>query len=731
MPTVTFTLDLALTGKQVPIAYLEFNSKPAGGSVTPYYWSDKPVAASTAFLDPRVISFGSAVRSLSDWMGRYESASFDVTISDYDKLIAGMLEGATTKYLANREAILYLHEDSLRRSGYDPLTVMRGIVQLADPSGRQVHFVSADYVTAEFGDLTSSALLPRRQFDSTRFSTIPASTVGAPEPIIYGQMRGTAEASGGTHGLVYPVFTGYETIGGSSWGRFVVASHACKSIVNFWMANIVQNWYLSTGVVLAPGWDNPGGNDWETYFGTTAYREFSGRRYCVIYVQDGPIVNNHVNGSFPITLDVDGVEDVGNGTGTLITDPVLQYEHCVRNFLLGDYQYGSWLSTPVSPISGAALMDSSSWTTAAGQKGVTYVGAGCLGMEGERASISDWLERWNLSADVFLGFNKSGQLIVANDTLGSPTVTLTDNDILEGTFSTPPEWDRLANVIPYAYKRDPVQGIYEIANQALTNSTSITNYSGRRLASRRELWFVRDATTSQDIARQWLRRQKDLPRKVVFSAGIHVHSLVEIGDRIIVSHRDGPASNYSATVQVTRLSASLDNLTIAVEGYDLSAQEQNPSFSTETLNDASSSGSTPGAIAQQASVTTAAFSWSRFMGGSRSQGYRHTTDAPLWEWINQPLDWSLLGNATAQILVDVKTENAATTVYARIWNVTSGTWATAAQSSASTSWTTLTFSLTPPSPASAMVYQVRIWASQEDVHDVFGMSNPGLVVSPA
>jgi hypothetical protein len=756
MPTVTFTLANAQAGKEIPVAYLVFNSKPVGGSVTPYYWTDRGAAWAGQFIDPRVVSFGNATRSLSDWMGRYESATFDITVSDYDQLIAGLLEGATTKYLSNREAILYLHEDNLRRSGYTPLVVMRGIVRQVDPeSGRNVRFMAHDYVTAEFGPLTSSELLPRRLLDATHFTTIPSSMVGYPEPILYGTLAATG---GATSYPILPIYTGTEDLtftgtnpGTVTYCRYLVASHACYAIDDVNIGNIAYPViYMGNGVIIAPyvagraagtwydGSTNPSwvGRAWSDISGvTTPYRTFGGRRYTVVYVLPdvAQYAQGYGDGTLPITFNVRGVETVGDGSGTLITDQVLQYEHCVRNFLLGDYQAGAWLSTPTSPISGAALMDSATWTTASGEKsarngGSPYVGGGCLGAEGDRSSISEWLARWNLSADVFLGFNKSGQLIVVNDTTGSPTVTLNESDIVEGSFSAPVEWDRLANVIPYAYRRDPATKSYEVSNLALSNAASITSFSARKVAARREYWFVRDASIAVNISKQWIRRQKDLPRKIALASGLHALSSVELGDRVIVAHRDGPKSGgaYSATVQITRVNERLDECLVELEGYDLSAQEADPAYTSETLPDEMIGQSI--SLLQSNAVAVAAVSGSRYMGGSRSQGYRHTAWAPIYEYVTQIVEWNIFSGVTVKIMVAVKCENAATSVSVRVWDVTAGAWDGAAQSSTTVGWVVKTFTLTPS--AGDHNYEVWISAGQEDVHDVYAISAPGLVVVP-
>jgi hypothetical protein len=51
-----------------------------------------------------------------------------------------------------------------------------------------------------------------------------------------------------------------------------------------------------------------------------------------------------------ITADVKGYETLGDGTGTLIDDPVDQLKHLLVNFVWGDYSAGTWLPDVSAPI---------------------------------------------------------------------------------------------------------------------------------------------------------------------------------------------------------------------------------------------------------------------------------------------------------------------------------------------------------------------------------------------
>lgn len=69
----------------------------------------------------------------------------------------------------------------------------------------------------------------------------------------------------------------------------------------------------------------------------------NGRRYtCIDFTSD--------QGSSSITADVQGYETVGDGTGTLITDPAAIAQHVLVNWIYGDYRSGAWLATATAPV---------------------------------------------------------------------------------------------------------------------------------------------------------------------------------------------------------------------------------------------------------------------------------------------------------------------------------------------------------------------------------------------
>jgi hypothetical protein len=68
-----------------------------------------------------------------------------------------------------------------------------------------------------------------------------------------------------------------------------------------------------------------------------------------------------------ITADVDGYEEIGDGTGDLIANPANQFKHLIVNFVYNDYGAGDWLADSEAPVNAtkiataAAFYDDLSW----------------------------------------------------------------------------------------------------------------------------------------------------------------------------------------------------------------------------------------------------------------------------------------------------------------------------------------------------------------------------------
>lgn len=297
---------------------------------------------------------------------------------------------------------------------------------------------------------------------------------------------GTNGLSGGTnvnrdqgHGTVRPIYVGQETISSVVYHKFLIAGHACKSIDELYVDGVAQKIGTDSSQAGSGGiWLIPGYAGWTAAGFSDVYVDISSHRYTVIYGkvgQRGPdrgaeliaadaLPFQSAPAYAPLSLSLQGIEDDGDGGGTLITDVLRQFEHCLENFILQSYDTGGWLTPPTyEDDPSVPLIDGDSFdaavAVAAARIGGGYPGAGIIGANGERVDIRAAIAAFNRSADVNLAFNRQGQIMVsmidyAVSSLWSAEKVKDVNDILEDSFSTEDDFGSNYNVVPYRFQKD-------------------------------------------------------------------------------------------------------------------------------------------------------------------------------------------------------------------------------------------------------------------------------------
>lgn len=425
---------------------------------------------------------------------------------------------------------------------------------------------------------------------------------------------------------------------GQQWRRFLIAGHACKEITEVYADNrplgIRKAGYwpatLTTPASFgAPLWVDlvvPGTQSWDAMFGagTPSYEDINGRRYTFLYVKVHDIGGDRAAGFQPSgfpdvvpgAVSVKGIEDIGDGTGALITDLLMQYRHCLQNWILGDYQAGAWLPSPMhTDDATVSIINDASFDAASviahlrvpgGYRGDFIIGATAIGANaakigGERISVRDLVARFNVCADVNSGWNRHTQFFVSmfNDQVGpgDGLPRLTDaSDIYKDSLTIVDDLSKLWNVVPFRhtidyFNREPTGwrsvpgGVVE-----LTDDLSILEYASadmpagvRRVAPVLELHLLRGingpkdyagyaqgAATAADVVRRWLIRHKDPPRTI----GIKVAPVAmnfDIGDIVRVTHYGGvgPAGYQDQPCRIMRHDTDPNSLTITLELLDV------------------------------------------------------------------------------------------------------------------------------------------------------------------
>ena len=313
------------------------------------------------------------------------------------------------------------------------------------------------------------------------------------------------------------------------------------------------------GVALDPltagvDWLWPGTTAYTDRFGNPYYRDFNGRRYCVVYARGpngdraasssgyeadasggSPSSPSDADAAIVLTANVEGIEDAADGTGSLIEDLFEQEIHWWVNWgPLGDYQSGAWLALPDwTPIEDHCKLSTDSWRAARDAAraafGATITGAAVIR---DRASMRDWIARWRLSTDTRLGINAAGQWIIAwHDLAASPVAGFTEiRHIQAGSVQLEPLHDEHWTVIPYRFGETARDATWQEGELEDLDQTAA--YGERRVAAVRELFFIRSAAVAAFLIARMLARHATVPWRATFETIDLCGTNVDLGDVI-------------------------------------------------------------------------------------------------------------------------------------------------------------------------------------------------------
>jgi hypothetical protein len=415
-----------------------------------------------------------------------------------------------------------------------------------------------------------------------------------------GDGPGTPESSVTTDtgaGVVPVIYVGQRTLGdGNAWHEFLICGHAITAIES-WYVGGVRQWSATEAVAPGP-WLMPGHPGYTAAVGAATYRDYNARRYAVCYGLVGVTEPDAAAaGTTRLTLNVQGIETIGDGTGVLIQDLHQQYKHLVTNWILQSYQAGAWLATPtfdddatVTQLAEASF-DAASATAAERLTGdvvdvatvtpafaLGYRGGGILGANGEHPTVRDVIARLNISGDVDSGFNRHGQFIVAmvSESLATQAaaIALDDvSDVFADTFEILDDLSAHFNQMPYSYARD-YPGTHDsgwIGSGTLEDAVSIDNYGGDPFrAPDLLLEWVRHQATAEDVVGRRLLRMKDPPRIATFTIGLSGMNY-DLGEVLTLTHFQGVgAAGWSGQpLRIVRHQADPDQGTVTLEALDL------------------------------------------------------------------------------------------------------------------------------------------------------------------
>lgn len=519
--------------------------EPAVVEGTTYSSVDLPDPSSyyLGFKDGRVLSFGTATRTLSDLSGQWSANDITVALADTDRSVRSVL--SRSKGLRETPVIVRMIADQDRRVQGTPTVVFRGALRAWRPRGDlAVELEFTDAVGLKLALRGKDRNLPIRTLTKTDFPNIPANTLNQPVPIIYGSHTRL-------DGACPVIYVGTFNNSGLNTHTWVVAGHACKAINDIYLDGATQAWSEFYHGNL-PGWPT-----------VTPYTDINGRRYTLIQGV-GSNADAVAAGTKTMTVDVDGVEVMGDGSGMLMEQSFLQYLHFFRNFILDNYQGGNWPSAPIEWESGWCQINAQSFVTAQ-QETIRYIGdVGYLGQAyigPETRSVRDWLAVWNTSLNCRLGLNRYHQWEVSILPAALDAVVLAalprlsdQQDVLRGSLTLEALDDEaITRATVRAYR---VPSGSDLFGGAETYVDAVAEAdAGNEIPAELDLDFMSTAVqttplpadlspSSEDVAHRWIgMRSAATIYRVTFEAGLCAYEAVDVGDLFRLTHFAGVSAS--------------------------------------------------------------------------------------------------------------------------------------------------------------------------------------------
>jgi len=401
----------------------------------------------------RVLSWGSWTRSAADLSCALSGFSGEIVIDDTDQYF-----GPYIHQLKRRPStVTFVSKDVASASDFYPFH--NGIVESVRPAGKGKW---ALYLRQD--DSLLKTPFTKEKITADAWPLAHASALGKPLPVIYGShsMKSVLGSANGMLACPYVDTTN---------AVFVVAAHRVKAI-NF----VYLNGTAQTG----------GGVNYNIETPIVGGRQYTTLKF-VSAVGTDPFV----------TADVDGIETVGDGSGTLITNLADQLLHMLNNWSLGDYRSGPWLGN-AAQIDAALFSSANTYIAGNYANGV----GGCRRIGEVQRSGEDEINQWAADLQVpviWTNAGKIGPLGFQHGTQGAgiyPTARIRESvDVIGGQIGLSSESDAytpkmLTSSIPWV---DAFGSEHFLRSQQSQDATSALTVAQQE---RRVRWYADGAYTA-------------------------------------------------------------------------------------------------------------------------------------------------------------------------------------------------------------------------------------------
>lgn len=393
---------------------------------------------------------------------------------------------------------------------------------------------------------TFDAIYPSHDFSVT----ISSWTFGADA---LGTVATAVTTDTGT-GKYAPVYAGESTVSGSLYHTWVVAGHAITDIEELYVDGVRVGITTDEGPFRVPGYAK-----YIALVGSATYiTGASGGRLTVLYGLKGNTLADQAAGLLPsavppptdgsqipprLAMNLCGVEDVGDGTGSTITRAPRVVFHLLDQFAIQDYTTGLWAAPSTSD-------DGIPWLNSATFNAMEAIEIARIGGEGYEAAIvldepitiRELLGRLLTSFDMRFGPNEHGQVIAKhlNDFFDlSTAAVITDVQEIIDETSIDRRIEEVENRVRGDCGYRPATKTFDVEGREFEDAVAIANNRGKAVVGdRRQLYYTANQATADDVLGRALTIGKYPPRYVDIVCTLHAIR-VKLGDIISVTDVDG------------------------------------------------------------------------------------------------------------------------------------------------------------------------------------------------
>jgi hypothetical protein len=298
--------------------------------------------------EPRIRKggWGSVSSGGTDRNGKLEAVQTSVTCDDTDRAFMALKYGARGPEVRGSAATM---KCVLTHGAYaDAWTFFRGIVWDIEHGANR-----SAKILFRVDDLPLQREVPKLALASY-FPAAKADALGLYAPVVYGVHDSTGLSS--DKGMIKALHV--DTIG----NRYLVTQGWAKSVRRVYVGGVLQ----TTGFTIT----NP---------------EINGVRWTLVDFNNPQTED--------VTVDVEGLEATGDGSGALLTNPVTQLKHWLVNFVWNTYRSGTYFLDASAPIDVASFTEAADFLDVLGMPGSHIFPAART--TGEKA-LSEFVDQMNM-----------------------------------------------------------------------------------------------------------------------------------------------------------------------------------------------------------------------------------------------------------------------------------------------------------------------------------------------